>query len=133
MFKPFPHVKHQLDRSKPECQKERKRQWHKQKMLDDSEYKDDRRDAQRKWRVNNPDYWRVVPGVPPRLRQEEQGTAKGAQCSEEGKITSNCKTETRQGQESLWCLGFMMSFLSGGDKVAKMDVFRAEIRFISRC
>ena len=50
-----------------------------------------------------------------------------------GKDHVKLQRQTRQGQESLWCLGFMMSFSSGGDKVAKMDVFRAEIRFISRC
>ena len=98
MFKPFPHVKHQLYCSKPECQKERKRQWHKQKMLDDSEYKDDRRDAQRKWRVNNPDYWRSYRASHPDYAKKKQGTAKGAQCSEEGKITSNCKDRRVRGK-----------------------------------
>ncbi len=42
----------------PECQKARKREWQRQKIKTDSDYRENQRDAARKWRAKNPDYWR---------------------------------------------------------------------------
>lgn len=132
MFKPCPHVKHQSYCSNPECQKERKRQWHKQKMLDDSEYKDDRRDAQRKWRVNNPDYWRAYRASHPDYTKKNKEQQKERNARRRERSRQIAKTDA-SGARSPLVSGIYDVVLSGGDKVAKMDVFRAEIRFISRC
>jgi hypothetical protein len=50
-------VKEQAYCSNPGCQKQRKRRWHRKKLLDDPEYVQNRRDAQRRWREAHRDYW----------------------------------------------------------------------------
>ena len=44
--------------SKPECQKERKRLWHRQKLTTDSAYRESKADAQRKWSSAKSGYWK---------------------------------------------------------------------------
>jgi len=55
---PRPQNPNQQYCTQPECQKERKRQWQRQKMKTDPAYQENQRDAARKWRAKNPDYWR---------------------------------------------------------------------------
>ena len=44
--------------SKPDCQKERKKLWHRQKLLVDKAYQESKADAQRKWSSANSGYWK---------------------------------------------------------------------------
>lgn len=53
-----PRVKNQRYCSCPECQRERKSLWHKQKLQTDVAYKQNRFAAQQKWQEKHPDYWR---------------------------------------------------------------------------
>jgi hypothetical protein len=132
LFKPYPHVKHQSYCSKPECQKERKRRWHKQKLLDDPEYKNDRRDARRKWRLNNPDYWR-------RYREShsdyvKKNRAQQRQRNARRRERSSPIAKTDASEPGIPLVSGIYDLIpSSGDMIAKMDVIRAEIRFISRC
>lgn len=57
-FQPRPQNPNQQYCSKPECQKARKRHWQRQKLQNDPEYRENQRDAARRWREHNPDYWR---------------------------------------------------------------------------
>ena len=57
-FTPAPQVPNQAYCSKPVCQKERRRQWHKSKLQSDPDYKDNQSRAQKAWTDRNPDYWR---------------------------------------------------------------------------
>lgn len=43
--------------SLPVCQKARKRNWHRDKLQNDAEYRDSQRLSQQKWRRENPDYY----------------------------------------------------------------------------
>lgn len=54
---PDPRVKGQRYCSKKECWRFRKRQWQRQKIKDDPEYRDNQRDAQQCWMEQNRDYW----------------------------------------------------------------------------
>jgi hypothetical protein len=49
-----------------------------------------------------------------------------------GRVREIAKTDASRARIP-FVSGIYVVVLSGGDKVAKMDVFRAEIRFISRC
>jgi hypothetical protein len=53
-----PRVKHQRYCSAPECQRERKRLWQKDKLKTDPDYRSNQLDCQKQWRENHPDYWR---------------------------------------------------------------------------
>lgn len=44
--------------SKPECQRARKRHWQRVKRRTDSDYRENQREAQRRWQAKNPDYWK---------------------------------------------------------------------------
>jgi hypothetical protein len=57
-FTPAPQVPNQAYCSKPDCQKERRRQWQKSKLQSDPDYRDNQSRAQKAWTDRNPDYWR---------------------------------------------------------------------------
>ena len=57
-FIPAPQVPNQAYCSKANCQKERRRQWHKSKLQSDPDYRDNQSRAQKTWTEKNPDYWR---------------------------------------------------------------------------
>ncbi|WP_319000461.1 hypothetical protein [Burkholderia cepacia] len=58
VFVPRPQAPHQAYCSSTACQRARKRQWQREKLRTDSDYRDNQRDAQRAWLSQNPDYWR---------------------------------------------------------------------------
>ncbi|RQS20724.1 hypothetical protein [Burkholderia sp. Bp8998] len=58
VFVPRQQMPHQTYSSSLACQRARKRQWQREKLRTDSDYRDNQRDAQRAWLSQNPDYWR---------------------------------------------------------------------------
>jgi len=44
--------------SAPDCQRERKNKWRREKMNADSDYKNNQEMANKRWHIKNPDYWR---------------------------------------------------------------------------
>ena len=71
-------VRHQRYCSDPECQKTRKRDWQREKLAKDSDYRQNQAAAQRQWRSWNRDYWREYRERNPaytegnRIRQRER-------------------------------------------------------------
>ena len=57
-FIPRPAVRDQRYCSDPECQKTRKREWQKEKLANDSDYRANQAEAQKQWRGRNKDYWK---------------------------------------------------------------------------
>jgi len=57
-FTPCRHVPDQQYCSKPQCQRERRRRWQREKLRRDSDYRANQTAAQRHWRERHPDYWR---------------------------------------------------------------------------
>jgi predicted transposase YbfD/YdcC len=57
-FIPCAQVPHQSYCSKPECQRVRKREWNRRKLANDADYRENRKDAQRRWAKKNSGYWR---------------------------------------------------------------------------
>lgn len=57
-FKPSPFHPQQAVCLSPECQSRRRRDYHRQKIATDAEYRQGCRDSQRKWRENHPQYQR---------------------------------------------------------------------------
>lgn len=58
LFVPCPQVPKQKYCSKKECQQVRKREWNKQKLVSDSDYREARKDAQQKWKNKRPTYYK---------------------------------------------------------------------------
>lgn len=57
-FVPSPRVKNQRYCGKEDCRRAWKRDWQRQKMAKDAEYRANQERAQRAWRKRHPDYWR---------------------------------------------------------------------------
>ena len=57
-FAPHPQVPDQAYCSAPACQRARKRQWQRDKLQSDPDYRINQRAAQQAWAQRNPDYWR---------------------------------------------------------------------------
>lgn len=57
-FQPRRQVPDQSYCSEPECQRERRRRWQRDKLQTDQDYRENQSRAQRAWMDRNPDYWR---------------------------------------------------------------------------
>lgn len=96
-FEPRPQVLAQTYCAKTECQRARKRQWQREKMLSDQHYQINQRSAQRAWSQRNTDYWQ-------QQRQAKQGQEKTDEVPNQGRGKSSAP--------------------SRGSSVVKMDVCR---------
>ena len=76
-FQPRPQVPDQTYCSAPDCQRERRKQWHRRKLQTDPDYQDNQMRAQQAWTQRNPDYWREYreshPEYVERNRTQQQG------------------------------------------------------------
>ncbi len=54
-----PNVACQRYCSKDECQRARRRRWRRRKLRTDAEYRGNQHDAQKRWRENHREYWKV--------------------------------------------------------------------------
>jgi hypothetical protein len=62
--------------SEPDCQRQRRTDYHKKKIATDPEYREVCRDSPRKWRARHPDYWKQYrkkhPSAADRNRQQQK-------------------------------------------------------------
>ena len=58
LFEPRPQTPHQTYCPSRDCQRARKRQWQREKLRTDPDYRANQREAQRVWLERNPGYWR---------------------------------------------------------------------------
>jgi hypothetical protein len=57
-FEPSPRVKNQRYCSDKDCQRARKREWQKEKLLSDPDYQANQRDCQKQWHQRHPGYYK---------------------------------------------------------------------------
>lgn len=57
-FEPSPQVPRQSFCSAPECQRERRRRWQREKLASDPDYRENQARSQKNWAKEHPDYWR---------------------------------------------------------------------------
>jgi hypothetical protein len=123
-----PAVADQRYCSDPECQKARKRNWQKEKLAKDPDYRANQADAQRQWRSRNRGYWREYRSKHPayteanRIRQRERNRSRRAGSGIAKMDEGKGKTVIRSGRYRLVPLG------RGG--IAKMDELIVEIGVI---
>ena len=132
LFVPCPQVKEQKYCSKAECQKERKRRWQRRKISEDPAYRQNRRDAQRRWREAHPDYWRRYRKAHPasveknRERQRERNRRRAGSSRVIAKMDASL-------EESRIIPGRYTLIPLEGEFVAKTDAINVEIRVVPRC
>lgn len=119
--------------SAPACQKARKRNWQAQKLKTDLDYRDNQKEAQRRWRKNNSNYWRKyrkrnkMYTERNRLQQKERNSRRKHFQNNSTSIAkmdaSNTDSIIIPGRYELRCVG--------AKNVAKMDVSIVEINVVS--
>lgn len=57
-FRPSKFQPRQMVCSEADCQRQRRTEYHKEKIVSDPEYRQVCQDSSRKWRAANPDYWK---------------------------------------------------------------------------
>ena len=57
-FQPRPQNPQQNYCSKSECQRARKRLWQRENLKSDPDYRENQRQAQKRWQAHHPDYWK---------------------------------------------------------------------------
>lgn len=71
-IKANPRVKNQRYCSDRECQRARRREWQREKLLNDPDYKANQRDCQRKWHERHPGYYRDYRERHPQSRERNR-------------------------------------------------------------
>jgi hypothetical protein len=132
LFVPCPQVKEQAYCSKPECQRERKRRWHKKKMADDPDYRQNRRDTQRRWRQAHRDYWRRYRKAHPTYVEKNRERQKERNRLRTGRSRRIAKTDASWA-ESRIITGRYQLVPIGVGTVAKTDAINVELRVAPRC
>lgn len=67
-----PRVKNQKYCGDKRCQQVRKNKWQREKLEADSDYRADKRESQRAWREDNPDYWKQYRTRPPECGEQNR-------------------------------------------------------------
>lgn len=71
-IKANPRVKNQRYCSDRECQRARRREWQREKLLNDPDYKANQRDCQRKWHEHHPGYYQDYRERHPQSRERNR-------------------------------------------------------------
>lgn len=119
--------------SEPACQKARKGAWQKQKLENDPDYRDNQRDAQRRWREKNPDYWREYrkrhKGYTERNRQQQRERNRGRRMHDDD-LASIAKMDASITKNLINPGRYQLRRIEGGE-IAKMDASIVEITIIA--
>ena len=73
-FTPRAQVPDQAYCSRPQCQRERRQRWNREKLQTDPDYVDNKRRAQRAWLDHNPNYWRDYRAKNPKSTDTSRGS-----------------------------------------------------------
>ncbi len=129
-FTPAPQVPKQTYCSNPNCQKERRKQWQKNRLQSDPDYRANQSRAQKAWTEKNPDYWRELRQSGPdygNLDFSEQDFL--AQESLESFIKMDSLTASQNLRKALFDGVFRLKVLAQPRSV-KMDVWIVELSSI---
>jgi hypothetical protein len=132
-FTPRRNVPAQRYCSKPECQRERRRGWQRQKLKEDPDYRANQAAAQRGWRERHPEYWRGYrqrhPGYTERNRQQQR-LRNRAQHATGPSPPGIAKMDAYESQTRLGSGTYRLVPVAGPG-VAKMDAYVVEMRVLS--
>jgi len=136
LFTPRRNVPDQKYCSRPECQRERRRLWQRQKLKADPDYRANQAAAQRRWRERNPEYWRryrrTHPAYAERNRQQQrQRNHRRSQAITDPSAPEIAKMDAYASQGPVASGTYRLVPVSGGG-IAKMDAYLVEMHVLSR-
>ena len=117
-----PHLKNQQFCSDPDCQRERKRLWQKEKLRSDPDYRANQADSQKHWRETHTGYWR-------QWRQSHEGYVQGNR--EKTRLRRFAKMDTVKPEKPIIPGSYyLISCSSGTAAFAKMDASHQKVIII---
>ncbi len=127
LFTPRRNVPDQKYCAKPECQRERRRRWQRQKLREDPDYRANQAAAQQRWRERHPDYWRRYrqshPGYTARNRQQQRKRNRNrVQVATGPSEPAIAKMDAYASQTDVTSGTYRLIPVSGGG-IAKMDAY----------
>jgi hypothetical protein len=123
-FMPRSNVASQRYCSKAGCQKARRNQWRKRKLLNDPAYRDNQRDAQKRWREGHKDYWRLYRGSHPDY-VERNRELQGVRNSRRGGSLIAKRDESTS--RNIVGSGYYRLIPAEGDVIAKRDEYLVKL------
>jgi len=98
---------HQHVCSRPDCQRQRRREYHRRKLHTDAEYHQVCRDSQQKWRSRNPDYPRQYRQSHPKsVERNRQGQRqRDRQHRLQNLVKNNLAFDLKRSAAEVWLLG----------------------------
>ena len=136
LLTPRRNVPNQKYCSKPECQRERRRRWQRQKLKEDPDYRANQAAAQRRWRERHPDYWRryrrTHPAYTERNRKQQRKRNRNrVQAATGPSPPVIAKMDEYEAQTVVASGTYRLIPVSGRD-IAKMDAYLVEMQVLSR-
>lgn len=106
-FQPSLSCPRQFVCSRPDCQRERRRDYHRRKIETDAEYRQVCRDSQRKWRALHRDYPRQYRQTHPEsVQRNRQGQRRrDRQCHLQNLVKNNLALDLKHSAAEVWLLG----------------------------
>ncbi len=107
LFQPSRYHPHQLVCSRPECQRQRCREYHRHKLHTDTEYHQVCLDSQEKWRTGNPHYPRQYRQSHPKsVERNRQGQRRrDRQRHLQNLVKNNLAFDLKHSAAEVWLLG----------------------------
>lgn len=106
-FQPTKYRPDQSVCSQPDCQRQRRADYHRQKIETDPEYAQVVRDSRKKWRDEHPDYqknyWRTHAEAAERNRQQQR--RRDHQRRVENLVKNNSALDLKRSAAEVWLLG----------------------------
>lgn len=134
-FTPRRNVPDQQYCSKPQCQRERRRRWQRQKLRQDPDYRANQTAAQQRWRERHPEYWRRYrqshPDYTARNRQQQrQRNRRRAQAGAGSAPPLIAKMDAYTSQKPVASGTYRLTPIDGSG-VAKMDAYLVKMQVVS--
>jgi len=131
---PRPQNKNQKYCSDPACQKARKRNWQRQKLQIDPEYRENQQDARRRWRESNPDYQREYREQNQEYteRNREQQRVRNQQRKKSVALNPIVKMDASNSENTITPGRYELRRIVDGH-IVKMDASIVNINVISTC
>jgi hypothetical protein len=124
VFIPLKNVAHQRYCSKADCQKARRNQWRKRKLLTDPDYLGNQHDAQKRWRESHKGYWNRYRASHPdyvernrALQRERNHRRRGALIAKSDELSDRIPMRS----------GYYRLIPAGGDVIAKRDEYLVKL------
>lgn len=126
-FHPRSQAPRQSYCQKPECQRERKRRWQRDKLRNDPDYRENQARAQRAWNDRNPEYWREYRASHQEYVERNRTQQRKRNTVRNGVIAKMDVSNPHPGLSS----GVYLLSRIAEPEIAKMDAWMVEITLLS--